>query len=420
MKLVGVTAPGTGSGKTLLTLALLSRIPGSISFKIGPDFIDTQIHSSISGVRSPTIDRWLQGRNFRSVPCRFSDSYEVGIVEGVMGMYDSGTSMDVSTAYYFRKMKIPYILVINVSGSAESAYYSSRGFMRKGCLGVVINDHYSDKHLEIVRKEFEKHNVRVIGAIRHSDQLKLPERHLGLDTETDPATIRNAAKIAGEKLDLSFMDQLDMHKCEPLESPSHERNKSIWVAMDKAFNFYYEGSLRRLSKMGKLNYFSPLEGEVPEDPDLIYIGGGYPELYADVLSKQKKPKKAIQQVSEAGIPVLAECGGLMYLEKYIETDNSRLEMVGLFPGTVRKNRQLTMSYTRLRATGTSLLFRKGEIAYGHEFHYSSIDDSTPKMLSNIVGKGIGGKDGLMVRKTFGSYSHFDLDRYHNRLEASMS
>lgn len=421
MKLFGITAPFTGSGKTLATLALLSRMQDSISFKIGPDFLDGQIHSSVSGVRSPTIDRWLQGSAYKGIPCYFGEQYSIGIVEGVMGFYDSGMKKDLSTYYYFTRFGIPYIVVLNVWNMAESAFNVAKGFIRKNCLGVIINNYASEKHLEMIRQKFEGKGVRVIGAIPHSNSLSLPERHLGLDNSVDPERIRKIALESGKYIDISFMEDIPDFPCNDMPASGESQgNKNIWIAYDNAFNFYYETSIRSLKRIGEIHYFSPLKDEVPEDPDMVYIGGGYPEIYADTLSKSSKTISGLRDAFESGIPILAECGGLMYLEDRIETERGSRKLTGIFPGVVNANGRLTLSYTRMRAERSSILFRKGETVYGHEFHYSSITDPSEKILRNLTGRGIDGKDGIQYRRTFGSYSHFDLDRYSRRIERAIN
>lgn len=419
MKLVGITAPFTGSGKTLATMALLSRIPDSLSFKIGPDYIDGQMHAMVSGRRTISIDRWLQGRKYSTMPCRFAGRYSTGIVEGVMGFRDSGSATDLSTHFYFERMRIPYILVINVSRMAESSYYMARGFMGKRCLGIIINDYYSEKHLEMVEKVFRDKGVRIIGKIPHNCDLMLPERHLGIGTDVSPDKVRKIADSAGKEIDISFLSELNDMPCEEQTQFVSKGNKKIWVALDRAFNFYYESSLSALARLGEIHYFSPLENEVPENPDLIYVGGGYPELHAERLAENRRTTSAIQDASESGVPVIGECGGLMYLENRILQGNREYQMTGVFPGTVNGTGKLTLGYTKMKAVSGSLLFRKGETAYGHEFHYSTVSDSTGKRLLNLIGKGMDGMDGVQSWNTFASYSHFDLERYFSRIRKAV-
>ena len=416
MKAIGVTAPSTGSGKTSVTLALLSHIKNSVSVKIGPDYIDGSLASAVSGKPAHNLDRWIQGRDFMKRFRSLSSMYDFAVVEGVMGMYDSGSPVNLSTDYYFRKIGIPYILVIDVSKLAESAYYIAKGFIGRNCIGVVINNFYSEKHLNIVRKAFSDHGVPVLGEIPHMEDLKIPERHLGLKTAGEMPDIREKAEHISQFMDFSFIEKL---KDIPMKPEAQETlaggSGNIYVAYDNAFNFYYGESLDFLGRIGKLRYFSPLKGEIPENPDMIYLGGGYPELYASSLSGNSGLNNALKTYSDQGVPILAECGGLMYLESAFESDGSSMKFPGIFGGKVKMTGKLTLGYTELNVMRNNLLFRRGETVYGHEYHYSEIDDSSEKTMQNVLGKGIKGYDGLYTMNTQGSYSHFDLMRYGRRL-----
>ncbi|MCL6089995.1 MAG: cobyrinate a,c-diamide synthase [Candidatus Thermoplasmatota archaeon] len=420
MKVIGISAPVTGSGKTSVTLAVLSHLKNAIAFKIGPDYIDGGLSSVISGTRTMNIDRWIQGRNYMNQFAEASRKFDYGIVEGVMGLHDSGSQNNLSTHYYFRKFGIPYILVVDVRKMAESAYYMARGSLGSGAIGVIINNYVSEKHFEMVAREFRKRGVKIIGAIPYMEELKIPERHLGLHTSLEVGNLHEIAQKISKYIDFSFLENLaDVRYPLPKKHKVGVTNKEIWIAYDRAFNFYYADSLSLLESIGRVRYFSPLEDEVPENPDFIYLGGGYPELYADQLSRSYRLMSFLRNYSESGKPMLAECGGLMYLEGTIESDRGELKMTGVFNGTVKKNRKLTLAYTKLLAKEDTLLFRKGEIAYGHEFHYSDVEDSDPKILKNLIGRGIDGNDGLQSRNTVGSYSHFSLERYKKRLVRSI-
>lgn len=420
MKVIGVTAPSTGSGKTSVTLALLSHIKNSVSVKVGPDYIDGALASRVSGNPAHNIDRWIQGRDFMRRFRNLSSMYDFAVVEGVMGMYDSGSPINLSTDYYFRRIGIPYILVMDVSKLAESAYYIARGFIGRNCIGVVINNFYSEKHLNIVRKAFLDHGIPIVGEIPHMEDLRIPERHLGLRTAGEIPDIKEKAEKYSQFLDYSFLDRLkDVPMERTVKEIVAEGNADIYVAYDNSFNFYYGESLDFLGRVGQLNYFSPLKGEIPEDPHMIYIGGGYPELYADILSGNSGLSSALRTFSEQGVPIVAECGGLMYLESIFESESTSLKFPGIFNGSVKMIKKLTLGYTKLNVLKDNLLFRKGETVYGHEYHYSEIEDRSEKTMQNIIGKGIKGYDGLYTRNTQASYSHFDLMRYGKRLERAI-
>jgi len=425
MKIIGVTAPSTDSGKTSITLALLSKLRNSTAIKIGPDYIDGGLSSRITGNVTWNMDRWIQGRNYARVFQHLAGRYDYAVVEGVMGMYDSGSQIDLSTHYYFQRLKIPYIVVIDVSKLAESAYHIAKGFLGKLNLGVIINKYGSEKHLKMVADEFKKHGVNVLGAIPTEKSYSIPQRHLGLHTSFEINNLRSIANEISKNIDFSFVEKLMDIKVEgkPLETPHFtrtRRNLRISIALDKAFNFYYADSIHALSSLGKIEYFSPLNGDIPENPDFIYIGGGYPELYAEELSKKTSLLKFLRDYSESGKPMLGECGGLMYMEKDMITEKGKANMAGIFDGRVNHNSGLTLGYTKLRSRRESILFRRGEIVYGHEFHYSTISDGSKKVLQNILGKGIDGEDGIQRNNTLGTYSHFSLYRYFNRLSRAIN
>ncbi|HLH86637.1 MAG TPA: cobyrinate a,c-diamide synthase [Thermoplasmataceae archaeon] len=418
MKLLGVTAPFTGSGKTSVTLALLSKIPGAESFKIGPDYIDPGLAARVSGRRAYNIDRWIQGRHYLD-PLLASDA-DYGIIEGVMGFFDSGSAMNLSTHYYFRKLKVPYLLVIDVSRMAESAYYVGRSFFGRNMIGVVLNNVGSEKHANMVRSEFEKHGIRVIATIPHIQEAAIPERHLGLYTASEMEDLQEKSRRIAAHIDTSFLEGIEEFKPPPsvrkkvVQIPN--RRLKVAVAYDRAFNFYYTSSLDFLNSIGEVEYFSPLKNEVPERADFVYIGGGYPELYPDDLERAERTKEFLRNHVESDGLLMAECGGLMFLERHLEANGKSHSMAGLFAGTVKPIGRLTLGYTKLVALRNSFLFRKGDVIYGHEFHRTSIQDPGDKLFRNIIGKGIqDNMDGLFLRNALGSYSHFDLGRYSRRL-----
>ena len=416
MKVFGVTAPVTGSGKTSITLALLSGLKNATAFKIGPDYIDSGLSSALTGNRTWNIDRWIQGKAYLNAFARASSKYDYGVVEGVMGLFDSGSPIDLSTYYYFKKFRIPYIVVIDVSRLAESAYYIAKSFITKLTLGVIVNNYGSAKHLEIVSRPFREIGVKILGAIPANKDFRIPERHLGLHTGLEVESLDEIARKIASNIDFSFLDTVPDRKfVHQSMSENKASGKKIWIALDRAFNFYYADSLSALEGMGDLNYFSPLSGEKPEDADLVYLGGGYPELFPRELSSNHSLRNFMLDYSEAGGNVIAECGGLMYLEKAMETDSGTVDMTGIFQGTVKRNERLTIGYTQLRVLKDNTLFRRNEIVRGHEFHYSSIEDTGEKTMQNIIGRGIDGNDGLQIKNTFGSYSHFSIGRYSKRL-----
>jgi cobyrinic acid a,c-diamide synthase len=418
MKVFGVTSPYTGSGKTTITLAMLSAMKNSTSAKIGPDYIDKDIHFAVNNNMPYNLDRWIQGNRYREIFFSSLRGFDYAVIEGVMGLYDSGSPIKLSTMYYFTKMKIPYILVVDAYKVAESGYYIARSFIGKLCIGVIINNYAGLRHLEMVSKPFVEHGIRIIGSIPHDDDFSLPERHLGISTDTSPDKIKSIAAKVAKHIELDFLDDLPEIYPDPddAENPSFENSKNnIWVAKDSAFSFYYEDSMVALRKLGKVSFFSPLKNEEPIDADMIYLGGGYPELYIEELSRNHKTKNAIKNFAESGKIVLGECGGLMYMESEISKRNGKRPMLGIFEGLVEKNSKLTIGYTQMKVVNENPVFKINEIVRGHEFHYSSIKDTGKKCLRMEIGRGIDGMDGLTHLNSFGSYSHFSLFRYRKRI-----
>ena len=185
--------------------------------------------------------------------------------------------------------------------------------------------------------------------------------------------------------------------------------------MDKAFSFYYSDSLAFLDRLGEVEFFSPLSGETCEGGSLVYIGGGYPELYAKDISRSKFIQD-LKTESLAGTPIIAECGGMMITLDTLTTDDGKYRMAGIFSGNSKMGKIPSISYTKLLGTDKTLLFRKGEVAYGHEFHYSRTETPESLKMENIRGNGINGRDVLYKSNTQASYSHFSLARYGRRLK----
>ncbi|MCL4328166.1 MAG: cobyrinate a,c-diamide synthase [Candidatus Thermoplasmatota archaeon] len=421
MKVVGITAPSTGSGKTTVTMGLLGGLHNAVSVKIGPDYIDPAITASLTRGKGVNIDRWIQGRSYLGVLPGLARQYDFAVLEGVMGMFDSGGHKYQSTDYYFRRFRVPYVLVLNVEVMAESAFYQAKGFITGLCLGVVLNNYGSARHLEMVSKPFTDHKVRILGAIPKDPSLTLESRHLGLKNDIDPGKVERIAGKVSRYLDFSFVDNLPDIK--PDSAPGRKaatgKKFRFAVALDDAFSFYYWSSIDFLGRNGEIQYFSPLKDEVPEDPDFVLIGGGYPEIHAKQLSSSHRTAQFLKSFSEEGKPILAECGGLMYLEKAIVVDGNSYPMCGVFDGTTEMTGRLTLSYTKLEATSGTFLYGNGSILYGHEYHYSSTSDNGTKTLVNSMGRGIDGRDGLYRKRTLATYSHFDLSRYGKKLIRSL-
>lgn len=411
MKLIGVSAMFTGSGKTSVTCALLSHFVNSVQIKIGPDYIDPIVESAVSGKHGYNIDRWLQGNLVSRVMGQASTGSEVGIVEGVMGLYDSGIGKQFSTISYFNKLGIKYVLVVDMQKSAESIYYAAKGFIGKNCVGVILNRYMGEKHLKMVEDVFQEHGVSIIGRIPFDAEMHIEERHLGLNIDREKEKLKYIGSKIAQYIDFSFMEKVEDVKFDPVYAEPYEGDRKVAVAMDDAFRFYYETSLDFLRSNFKVEFFSPMKNEVPHDPDFIYLGGGYPELFPEKLEDSEKTKEFLKDYAENKGVIFAECGGTMYLLERMKVGEKYYNMSGVLKGESWMERRPVLNYTLLEIQGRNPFFKIGRNIQGHEFHYGRIKTQEKFSMKTLRGTGIDGFDGIIKNNTLGMYTHIDLFRY---------
>jgi cobyrinic acid a,c-diamide synthase len=384
----------SGVGKTTVTLGLLAalRRRGLVvqPFKVGPDFIDPGHHTRAAGRLSRNLDGWMLSRKnnvalFRRQAC----DADVAVVEGVMGLFDGydGTSEAGSTAQMAKWLGLPVLLVVNARAMARSAAALVHGFASFDpdltLAGVIFNRIGSGTHLEYLRQAISKlKGVRCFGGLPRDQELAIPERHLGLATTEDhplgETYLNHLVDWLEVNLDLdgllAALPRLPQTKDTPVEVlPQTVR---LGVARDQAFCFYYPENLELLAEAGaELVPFSPLEDQrLPADLHGIYLGGGYPELYAAPLAANTGMRQAVQEGAAAGLPIYAECGGLMYLSREIrDLEGQTHPMTGVFPFTVRMLTRLkALGYREVTLAATGLLGPAGTTFRGHEFHYSEM------------------------------------------------
>ena len=310
------------------------------------------------------------------------------IVEGVMGLYDGGRKGVSSTAEIAKSLDAPVILVIDCKAMGESAAAIAKGFKEYdpavNLAGVLLNRIGSDNHEYMIRSAMERLGIPVIGAIRRDERMHSPERHLGLTpvTETDPqsalTTIREAVKVS---VDLAALAKLAeeapvlMVPEATVKTVTGEKAR-IGVAYDEAFSFYYPASLQALAAEGAdLVYFSPLTDSELPDVDALFFGGGFPEMFLETLSQNTTMAQAVRKASADGMPIYAECGGLMYLcEAVTDFEDITRPMVGLVPAkSVMQAKLQKVGYVTATALEDTLLAPKGESLRGHEFHFSTME-----------------------------------------------
>ena len=418
----GVIIAGThsGCGKTTATLGIMAALRKKglavQPFKTGPDFIDAGLHRLAAGRRSRNLDQWMCGRDY-VVACfqKHARASDISVIEGVMGMYDG----EFNTASLARLLDVPVILVVDGYGMAESAGAMVYGFTEFGknspnpdnppnpaltkwgerglLAGVIFNRVASESHYKRLKDSVR--NVSVLGYLPRELNFEIPHRHLGLATaEENPISDENIDRLADTVIRYIDLDML----IEPANRMTGKREDNpvqsscriphsvfrIAVAYDKAFCFYYEDNLDMLREAGaEIVQFSPLtDRTLPAGVDAVYIGGGYPELHAKELSRNTSMLASLRAWSEAGRPLYAECGGLMYLSRGIrDLDAGSHAMGGVFPFETRMLRKPRLAYREIVLKEDCILGTSGEGLRGHEFHYSEILD--------------GGQSGDQVRST---------------------
>ena len=414
-----VASDRSGSGKTIVTsvmAAALSRRFRVRAFKVGPDYIDPGYHKVATGLPSINLDLWLMGEvGVRETFCRYMRGVDLGIIEGVMGLYD-GVEVGSSTFQVAKLLSTPIILVIDCSNISYTAGAIVKGMVDYGLsnvVGVIFNNIVSEGHYNSCRLSLPS-GVVDLGYLPRDKELVVNERHLGLVTVEDyykevEELIKHGLELAEKYINLDLVYELaNPVNCSEGDDEDADGGKLgvAAVAYDNAFLFYYRASLDLLSSLFNIRFFSPINNEVVDDADFIYIGGGYPELHLTELENSTDTASWIRRKSNSGTPILAECGGLMYLSRYIRSDRE-YRMVGLFDiGIVAKGR-LTIGYTELEAVKDSFLAQSGVRIRGHEFHVSYAEYSNEGyVFRNVKGRGIAnGFDGVMVNNTLALYTH---------------
>ena len=377
----------SGCGKTTVTCAvlqaLISRGLRVGAAKCGPDYIDPMFHSRVIGAKSSNLDSFFFDRDtMRYLLAHNTQGCDVTVIEGVMGYYDGLglTSTRASTYAAARETSSPVVLVVNARGAALSVLASVEGFLHfapdSGIQGVILNGCSAMSYGPLSRELENRLGVRACGYLPRLPECALESRHLGLITADEVADLqeklRKLAAEAEKTLDiltlLELADAAPPLRFIPPALPEPGTPVRIGVARDRAFCFYYEDSLDLLRQLGaELVPFSPLADErLPDGVQGLYLGGGYPELYAAQLAENRTLRGQLREVVHAGMPCIAECGGFMYLTEAI----GEHPMVGFLPGRCFDAGKLArFGYVTLTAERDNLLCRAGGSIPAHEFHH---------------------------------------------------
>ena len=403
-----IAAPKSGSGKTMITCALLQLLKDSgknvSSYKCGPDYIDPMFHKKVLGVPSKNLDTFFTDE--KTTVQLFLDKRSDGdfaVLEGVMGLYDGlGGIYEQGSSYHLAKVtQTPIILVVDAKGMGKSVLALIAGFLQYDTQhlikGVLLN-RMSKGYYDIIKPLIEKElSVKVVGYFPEQKDIGLSSRHLGLVMPDELADIKEQLdELAGrlkKTIDLDMLLDIAAEaeeitkttNTEQMQIQNQNNTVNIAVAMDEAFCFYYEDNLRLLEKCGaKLQYFSPLhDTKLPDNCDALLLGGGYPELYAKELSENLSMRNSIKTAFKTGLPTVAECGGFMYLHTYIhniceedaDAQNYVFGMTGALDSECHfKGKLVRFGYIELAEKHNNFLPPNEKIK-AHEFHYYDSTDN---------------------------------------------
>lgn len=386
-----ISAPSSGSGKTLITCALLRILMrrgfSPQGFKCGPDFIDPMFHQKVLGIPSRNLDLFLQGREQirKSLARAYDSGRTIGVMEGVMGFYDgiSASSSEGSSYELGRETGTPTILVMDCKGMSRSILASLRGFS-SDISAVLLNRLPASIAPEISAGIEKELGIPVLGYLPPFRKELFASRHLGLVLPDEIpgmlATVDEVADALEKSLKFDLLMQIaesapDLSAVEAQEQDRTCRAGSrirVGVAEDTAFCFYYEDNLELLKDYGaELVPFSPLRDRTLPDVTGLLLGGGYPELYAKELSENDQMLNAVRNAADNGMPMLAECGGFLYLNRTLTgMDGKCYPMAGVFDGDAFRTDRLThFGYAEVFPSRENPYLKPGEHVRGHEFHY---------------------------------------------------
>ena len=386
-----IAATASGSGKTTITCALLraliKRGYRTASFKCGPDYIDPIFHREVIGVSDTgNLDLFLS--DFSTVCWQMSrrSDADLTLIEGVMGYYDGIALSHEASSYAVAKVtSTPTLLVLNCRGMAASIAAQVKGFTDflpdSGISGVLLNNLTPSLYPGLKELVEYRCGIPVVGYLPHMPDCVLSSRHLGLTTGYDAAMLLKKLDLLAEQMEESVDLELLVRIADsapPLsfvspDFPKVAGNPKIAVARDLAFQFYYDDALALLRELGaELSFFSPLQDvQLPKEIDGLYLGGGYPELYAGQLSENRSMRRCIYEAVMDGMPTVAECGGFLYLHQTLENEvGISHPMAGVIPAEAKRGRKLEhFGYVTLTCGHSGLLCETGETLKAHEFHY---------------------------------------------------
>ncbi|HZX03093.1 cobyrinate a,c-diamide synthase [Kribbella sp.] len=391
---VVIAAPASGTGKTTVAVGLMAALRRAghtvAGFKVGPDYIDPGFHAIATGRPGRNLDPMLSGEE-RIAPlfAHGAAGADLAVVEGVMGLYDGalGTEGFSSTAHVAKLLKAPVILVVDASAAGRSVGAVVQGFVAYDTevriVGVILNKVGSDRHEAEVRAGVAPTGVPVLGVLRRDPRLTVPSRHLGLVPAEEQRTqaedaVTAAAELVHQGVDLEAVAAAARTAPPEPVTPWTPTEPTavlgprpvVAVAGGPVFSFRYAETTELLAAAGaEVVTFDPLTDKLPDATGGLYLGGGFPELHAEALSANDELRRQVATAVTNGLPVIAECAGLLYLCRELDGH----PMTGVLPATATMTPRLTLGYRTAVAATTTAFFDEGRRVRGHEFHRTAIE-----------------------------------------------
>lgn len=424
-----IAAPASGSGKTVVTMALLSLLKKRgltpCAYKCGPDYIDPMFHRAVTKVPCHNLDLFLCGNDpdrLKALYCRYLAGADAAVTEGVMGFFDGlGGVTDLASAYAVSEaLELPVLLVVSPKGSSLTLAAVIRGlteFRNSRISGILLN-RCSQSLFHTLSPMLEKETgLPVLGFLPSLAAAEIKSRHLGLLTADEITDLSERIEVLSAELEETldwerFRKVFDQRgKKHTIAAAREEQHGAIPIAVakDQAFCFCYEETLDTLRDYGaEVVFFSPLkDSSLPKGSAALWLPGGYPELYLRELSENKKMLNSIREAITSGMPFVAECGGFLYLQREVSDETGNLfPMAGVFQGCgEKKDRLVRFGYTELLEEKKSLLFRPRERIPAHEFHYFDTDQNGEALLSRKTISGSTYRCGFTSDTSYAAFPH---------------
>lgn len=412
--LIGATS--SGSGKTTVTLGLLKMLKNRNfniqPFKCGPDYIDTKFHKLASGSEAINLDLYLSSpQHVKQLYAKYSQGKDVCVIEGVMGLFDGYEKMNGSSAQIAELLNVPVVMVINAKSIAYSTAPLLYGFNNfapnVNIVGAIFNFVRTESHYSYLKEACADVGIEPLGYLPLQENMEISSRHLGLKFD-NKKYLDDVAEEAAKNIE-RYINVDRLLELTSTETPQYTAEKitvttshKIAVASDVAFNFVYHENIEYLKQLGEVVFFSPIhDKKLPDGVDLVYLPGGYPELYLPPISDNYQMIGDIRAYIENGGKVLAECGGMMYLSKSIKDRHGvTYPMVGTFDQTATmQNAKLSLGYRGFEYNGIQVK--------GHEFHYSIMEENDAPSVTQIYnarGVEVGTKL-LRYKNVIAGYTH---------------